>query len=59
MKSFMENIQRNKGIWLEISPYLKDNYHRIALGEDRQNIIRKNGIYQRLRIVNPNEVNKE
>ena len=40
-------------------PYLKDIYHRIALGEDRQNIIRKNGIYQSLRIVNPNGVNKE
>ena len=42
-----------------MSPYLKDIYHRIALGEDRQNIIRKNRIYQRLRIVNPNEENKE
>ena len=59
MQSFMENIQRRKGIWIQMSPYLKDIYHRIALGEDRQNIIRKNGIYPRLRIVNPNEVNKE
>ena len=59
MQSFMKNIQRNKGIWIQMSPYLKGICHRIALGEDRQNIIRKNGIYQRLRIVNPNEVNKE
>ena len=59
MQSFMENIQRRKGTWIEMSSYLKHIYHKIAIGEDRQNIIRKNGIYQRLRIVNPNEVNKE
>ena len=59
MQSFLENIQRNKGTWIEMSPYLKDIYHRLALGEDRLHIIRKNGIYQRLRISYANEDNKE
>ena len=50
LNDFMEELRRNEGVWVEMTSYLKEIYHKVALKEDRESVIRRHGTYQKLRI---------
>ena len=50
LNDFMEELRRNEGVWVKMTTYFKQIYHRVALKEDRESVIRRHGTYQKLRI---------
>ena len=50
LNDFMEELRRNEGVWVEMTSYLKEIYHKVAFKEDRECVIRRHGTYQKLRI---------
>ena len=46
----MEELRIKEGVWVEMTSYFKQIYHRVALKEDRESVIRRHGTYQKLRI---------